>query len=147
VAPSCSSLSFQIAYGDCDAAGIVYFATYFRWMERAYTSWLFANGVRGGEQSEDLGGLAVGVSAGADYLRMVRVFDMLDLQVVLDRIGTSSYTLGYEFTRGDELVTRGHIVYAFRDHEFGKQPLPQRLIELLQTLPESRLESRRQPVR
>ncbi|MFC4001265.1 acyl-CoA thioesterase [Prauserella oleivorans] len=131
-------LTFQLSYGDCDAVGIAYFAIYYRWMERVYTSWLFSHGLRSGELHDDLGILTVGISSGATYHRPAKVFDELTCQVVLDRIGTSSYTVGYEFTRDGDLVTRGHMAYACRQPDFSKAPVPEKLAAILRTLPAPR---------
>lgn len=133
-------LTFRLAYGDCDVVGIAYFAIYYPWMERAYTSWLYSHGIRSGEMQEQLGIATVGVASGATYLQTVKVFDELTCQMVLDRIGTSSYTIGYEFTRDDELVTRGHITYACRNLEWGKAPVPEKLEAVLRTLPSPRFD-------
>jgi acyl-CoA thioester hydrolase len=135
-------LTFRLAYGDCDVVGIAYFAIYYRWMERAYTSWLYANGIRSGEMQEQLGIVTVGVNSGCDYLQTVKVFDELTCQLVLDRIGGSSYTVGYEFTRDGELVTRGTMTYACRDLEWNKTPVPEKLEALLRTLPGPRFGAR-----
>ncbi|WP_336713863.1 acyl-CoA thioesterase [Arthrobacter sp. USHLN218] len=110
-----SKLDFQLSYGDCDAVGIAYFAIYYRWMERAYTSWLFGQGIRSGEMQEGLGLVTVGISSGARYLSVARVLDRLTCQVVLDGLGETSYRVGYEITRGGELVTRGRMSYACRN--------------------------------
>jgi acyl-CoA thioester hydrolase len=128
-------LTFRLAYGDCDTVGIAYFAIYYRWMERAYTTWLHSHGIRSGEMQEQLGILTVGISSGATYRQPARVFDELTCQVVLDRIGDSSYTIGYEFTRGGELVTRGHMTYACRALDWAKAPVPEKLETVLRTLP------------
>lgn len=131
-----TSLDFQLSYGDCDAVGIAYFAIYYRWMERAYTSWLFSQGIRSGEMQTELGIVTVGISSAARYVSTAKVFDHLTCQVVLDRSGESSYRVGYEFTRDGELITRGQMSYACRDaHDFSKAQLPDRLRETLNLLP------------
>ncbi|MGM7666526.1 acyl-CoA thioesterase [Microbacterium sp. A93] len=131
-----TSLDFQLSYGDCDAVGIAYFAIYYRWMERAYTSWLFSQGLRSGEMQSELGIVTVGISSGARYVSTAQVFDHLTCQVVLDRSGESSYRVGYEFTRDGELITRGQMSYACRDaSDFSKVQLPDRLRETLNRLP------------
>lgn len=128
-------LGFQLAYGDCDAVGIAYFAIYYRWMERCYTTWLYANGIRSGEMLEELGVVTVGISSSARYLDTVKVFDKIDCQAVCERIGTSSYTVGYEFTRQGSLVTKGQMTFATRNPDFTKAQIPDRLRKVLEDLP------------
>lgn len=129
-------LRFQLAYGDCDVVGIAYFAIYYRWMERCYTNWLYANGIRSGEMIDELGVVTVGLSSSARYLQTVTVFDEIECQAVAERIGSTSYTVGFEFTRKDEVVTRGEMTFAARDPEdFTKAELPARLRAVLERLP------------
>ncbi|GAA5135923.1 acyl-CoA thioesterase [Pseudonocardia adelaidensis] len=130
-------LSFRLSYGDCDAVGIAYFAIYYRWMERAYSGWLYDHGLRSGELQESLGVLTVGVHSECTYQRMVRVFDELTIRLVLDRIGTTSYTVGFDFVRDGEVVTHGAMTFGCRDPESGgKAGIPERLLTVLRTLPE-----------
>lgn len=138
-APAEGRTGFQLAYGDTDTVGIAFFGIYYRWMERCYSTWLYAHGIRSGQMIDDLGVVTVGVSSGCDYKDTVEVFDEITVQAVADRVGTSSYTVGFEFTRGDTLVTKGHMTFAARQPaDFSKAAIPERLLELLGTLPEPR---------
>ncbi len=128
-------VSFQLSYGDCDVVGIAYFAIYYPWMERAYSTWLFSHGIRSGELQEQFGILTVGVHSECTYRRMVRVFDLLTVHLVLDRAGTTSYTLGYDFKRDGEVVTHGSMTFVCRTPEGGKATIPEGLLAVLQTLP------------
>lgn len=130
-------LRFTIVYGDCDIVGIVYFGIYYRWMERCYTLWLREHGIRGGEMAQDLGIITVGVSSGCEYLETVKVFDELTCQAVREHLGSTSYRLGFEFTRAGHVVTRGQMTFVCRTLEFGPTPVPDRLREALASLPES----------
>lgn len=126
--------TFRLAYGDCDTVGIAYFAVYYPWMERTYSSWMYENGVRTGELGEDFKVVVVGVRSEATYVQPARVFDDLTCEVVLDKLGTSSYTLGFEFRRDGELVTLGKMTFACRTLDYEKSPIPPRIRELLESL-------------
>ena len=76
-------------------------------MERAYSTWLFSHGIRSGELAEQLGVMTVGVTRSARTRRMVRVFDELDVRLVADRVGTTSYVSASTSSAGDEVVTHG----------------------------------------
>lgn len=128
-------MSFQLGYGDCDVVDIAYFAIYYRWMERTYSAWLHAHGIRSGQMQEQLGIVTVGLSSGATYVRSAHVFDRLTCTLVLDHLGKSSYVAGFNFHRGDELITRGHMAFATRDLNWDKTPIPEPLSAILNTLP------------
>ena len=134
---------FQLAYGDTDTVGIAYFGIYYRWMERCYSTWLYSHGIRSGQMADELGAVTVGISSGCRYVDTVAVFDEIVCQAVADRIGTSSYAVGFEFTRGDQLVTKGQMAFAARNPaDFSKTPIPERLLEVIRTLPAPRFEVR-----
>jgi len=128
-------MSFQLGYGDCDVVDIAYFAIYYRWMERTYSAWLHAHGIRSGEMQEQLGIVTVGLSSGATYHQSAHVFDRLTCSLALDHLGNSSYIIGFDFHRGDELITRGHMAFATRDLNWAKTPIPNALSDILKTLP------------
>ena len=139
--PTLGRLGFQLAYGDTDTVGIAYFGIYYRWMERCYSTWLYSQGIRSGQMAEDLGAVTVGISSGCRYVDTVEVFDEIVCQAVADRIGTSSYAVGFEFTRGDQLVSKGQMVFAARNPaDFSKRPIPDRLLEAMKTLPAPRFD-------
>lgn len=141
--PTRARTGFQLAYGDTDTVGIAYFGIYYRWMERCYSTWLHALGIRSGQMADDLGVVTVGISSGCRYVRTVEVFDEIVCQAVADHVGTSSYAVGFEFTRGDELVSKGQMVFAVREPaDFSKAPIPERLLTALKELPAPRFEVR-----
>lgn len=125
----------QLAYGDCDPVGIAYFAVYYPWMERCYSTWLGAHGLRSGDLADELGVLVVGVRSEVDYLATASVLDVLVCQAALDRLGSSSYAVGFEFTRDSVPIARGRMTFAVRDLEMGRTTIPGRLRNLLGTLP------------
>ncbi len=128
-------LSFQLAYGDCDTVGIAYFAIYYPWMERAYSTWLYSHGIRAGELVDQLGVLTVGVHSECTYKAMVRVFDVLTVHLTLDRIGTTSWTVGFDFRRGTDVVAHGAMTFVCRTPQGAKSPVPEQIRQILQTLP------------
>jgi acyl-CoA thioesterase FadM len=139
--PSAGRLGFQLAYGDTDTVGIAYFGIYYRWMERCYSTWLYSHGIRSGQMADDLGVVTVGMSSGCRYVDTVEVFDEIVCQAVVDRVGTTSYAVGFEFTRGSDLVTKGQMGFAVRQAEdFSKAPIPERLLKALGELPPPRFD-------
>lgn len=134
-------LGFQLAYGDTDTVGIAYFAIYYPWMERCYSTWLHAHGIRSGQMADQLGVVTVGLSSACRYVDTVEVFDEITCQAVADRIGTTSYAVGFEFTRGEGLVTKGQMTFAVRDpRDFSKAAIPKRLVDVIGSLPKPRFD-------
>lgn len=129
---------FTLAYGDCDAVGISYFAVNYPWMERTYSVWLHSFGLDSHTMLDTLGVYTVGLKSECRYLTSCVVFDELVCTAVLDHLGTTSYVLGFDFTRGDELVAHGEMTFAVRGPDDKKAEIPEPLRRALQTLGEPR---------
>jgi acyl-CoA thioester hydrolase len=75
------------------------------------------------------------VHSDCTYKAMVRVFDVLTIRLTLDRMGTTSWTVGFDFVRDGEVVTHGTMTFVCRSPEGGKAAIPDRLLEVLRSLP------------
>jgi acyl-CoA thioester hydrolase len=71
----------RVYYEDTDSGGVVYYANYLRFMERARTEWMRALGFEQDELSRDDGLLFAVRSASVDYLRPARFNDLLTVSV------------------------------------------------------------------
>jgi acyl-CoA thioester hydrolase len=101
----------RLTYADCDPAGILYYATWFPWMERVQSEWFFLNGLRQDKLMENHGFSTVTRHAECEYLNQVGLFDTIELNLVLRRIGSTSLTLGCDmwWHEGASLAARGSI--------------------------------------
>lgn len=98
-------LPVRIYYEDTDAAGIVYYANYLRYAERARTEMLRLAGIKQSAVSHELG-LAFAVrSFSADYRRPARLDDLLEVRSRLFRLAAASLDAEQTITRdGTDLV-------------------------------------------
>jgi acyl-CoA thioester hydrolase len=71
----------RVYYEDTDAGGIVYHATYLRWMERARTEWLRALGAHHAALAERDGVQFVVADLDIRYRRPARLDDLLDVDL------------------------------------------------------------------
>ncbi len=127
--------TFQLSYGDCDTVGIAYYAIFYPWMERTYSTWLFGHGIRSGEMVDRFGAYTVGLKSECQYLAKCVVFDTLTTRLVRRHIGTTSFIVGCDFYRGEEIVTQGAITFACRGLDHQKAAIPQELLAALNSLP------------
>lgn len=83
------AITIRIYYEDTDAAGIVYYANYLKYMERARTEWLRALGFNQDELARD--GVVFAVrSARIEFLKPARFNDVIEVNVrIADRGGAS----------------------------------------------------------
>src|ERR1700674_2477564 len=91
-----------VEFGDTDMAGIVHFASFFRYMESAECAFLRSLGL---SVKLDWEGQTLGfprVAASCDYLSPARFEDVLDVDVATLRLGSKSVTYGFDFSRKGE---------------------------------------------
>jgi acyl-CoA thioester hydrolase len=111
------TLPVRVYYEDTDSGGVVYHASYVRFMERARTEWLRAFGYTGLGMMREFGMLFVVRSIKVDYLRPAVLDDMLHVSAEIREVGRSRMTLRQEVRRHDELLAEGevHLVCVTRD--------------------------------
>lgn len=130
-------LPVRVYYEDTDAAGVVYYANYLRFCERARTEWLRAIGF---EQQRMLAedSLAFVVrSVRADYRSPARLDDALTVVSTIDQLRRASITFGQKVMLGDTLLFDAAIQIACVDWNRNKPaPIPDAVrsqLEKLQT--------------
>jgi len=90
----------MLAWGECDPAGIIYYPTYYRWMDQA--AWeLLADCGFGAQRMRDEGFTIPLVSAQCDFVASPVFGDVCEVRSWLLRHGRSSFTLAHEVLRAD----------------------------------------------
>ena len=94
--PVVHTLPVRIYWEDTDAGGIVFYANYLRFFERARTEWLRKLGVGQQTLRERHGGMFVVSEAALKYRRPARLDDELAVTVRLQHAGQASLLLVQE---------------------------------------------------
>ncbi len=79
----------RIYYEDTDAGGVVFYANYLRYMERARTEWMRALGFEQPQLAAEPGVLFVVRAVQIDYLKPSRFNDSLQVTVEVVNVGAS----------------------------------------------------------
>jgi len=103
-APVDFSATMRIYWEDTDAAGIVFYANYLKFFERARTEWLRGLGF-GQEALRMEAGIAFVVSeTRLRYRRPARLDDVIDVSVAVVHLGQASLEIAQEAHRAGELL-------------------------------------------
>ena len=86
----------RVYWEDTDAGGIVFYANYLKFFERARTEWLRALGIEQQKLRDDVGGIFVVTHADINYLQPARLDDMIDVTAVLQSAGRASITIAQQ---------------------------------------------------
>lgn len=117
----------RVYYEDTDSGGVVYYANYLKFMERARTEWLRSLGLEQDELIERESVIFAVRSVAVDYLRPARFNDALTVSVGIAEQGRVSLTFEQDVRRSsdDVLLCRGRVKVACLDcNSFRPRPLP-----------------------
>lgn len=114
-APPDFSFPVRVYWEDTDAGGIVFYANYLKFFERARTEWLRALGYEQHSLRQTSGGMFVVHSTAVRYKRSARLDDLLSVTVKLAESGRSGLLLTQQAWRGSELLAEGEIRIAWVD--------------------------------
>lgn len=96
----------RVYYEDTDSAGVVYYANYLRYFERARTEWLRAQGFEQTHLTEQLGVVFVVRSIQVEYLMPARFNDELVISVELAAVGASQISMNQCVERSTGTLTQ-----------------------------------------
>lgn len=122
-------VDMRLSYADCDPAGIIYFSTWFPWMERVQTEWLFNQGLRQDTMMERFGFTTLTRSAECEYVVTTQLYDEVRVALVEAQMGTSSCRFMFRMIRRADgmLVARGSLVLVTVDRAGVPVPVPEPL--------------------
>ncbi len=126
------SIPVRVYYEDTDAGGVVYYANYLKFMERARTEWMRGLGFEQDELLARCGVVFAVRSVRLDYLKPGRMNDLLKVSVVLIRRGHASLTLQQRVQREDLVLCEGEVkVACIAANTFTSCALPDELVTRL----------------
>lgn len=99
----------RIYYEDTDAGGIVFYANYLKFFERARTEWLRAAGVNQQALAEQDGAIFVVKNASIDYHAPAKLDDVLNLTLSIEKLGRASVQFVQQAWRGDVLLASASV--------------------------------------
>ena len=127
-------MSIRIYFEDTDSGGIVYYANYLKYAERARAELLRSLGIESGQMMHEFGiGLAVR-SCNAEYLKPAVLDDEVILQTELQKVGGASIKLRQIVLRGGDELTKMDIKLGCINFKSGRPvSLPKKLRNVLNT--------------
>jgi acyl-CoA thioester hydrolase len=99
----------RVYWEDTDAGGVVFFANYLKFFERARTEWLRSLGFGQERLRSDTGALFVVADTSMRFLEPARLDDLLQVNVRVVEAGRASLKLAQQAHRGDALLAEGSI--------------------------------------
>jgi acyl-CoA thioester hydrolase len=123
----------RVYWEDTDAGGIVFYANYLKFFERARTEWLRSLGVMQSKLKSE-GGMFVVSETSVRYLQPSRLDDELLVTAELEAGGRASLIIAQQARRGDTLLCEGTIRIGWVDAATLRPGrIPPSILEVLNT--------------
>jgi acyl-CoA thioester hydrolase len=126
----------RVYYEDTDAGGVVFYANYLKFFERARTEWLRASGVGQQQLSDMHQAMFVVKSTAVDYHQPAKLDDELKLTVKVEKLGRASVQFLQEAWRMNaadpQLLATGRIKVGCVDSRtFKPRPIPEHVLDAI----------------
>ncbi|MBW8363952.1 MAG: tol-pal system-associated acyl-CoA thioesterase [Rhizobium sp.] len=122
----------RVYWEDTDAGGVVYYANYLKFMERARSEWLRAFGFEQDVLHDETGVVFVVRRVEIDYLSPARFNEQLGVSVVLHEAGRASLSVRQELMHGSTRLAEAVVTLACVDAiRFKPVKIPEPILQAL----------------
>lgn len=122
----------RVYWEDTDGGGVVYYANYLRFLERARTEWLRSLGFVQTELAKDPGIMFVVSSVNIEYRRPARLDDALVIVSTCEQEGAACLRFDQRILRNEELLVTASVrVVCLGAATFRPKRLPAAIVEAM----------------
>jgi acyl-CoA thioester hydrolase len=107
----------KVYYEDTDSGGVVYYANYLKFLERARTEALANLGFSNKKIKDDFGALIIVKSCNIDYKKPAHLEEELNIRSFVKSVTKTSLIMNQFITRGDILITEAKVHLVFVDSQ------------------------------
>ena len=107
----------KVYYEDTDAGGVVYYANYLKFLERARTEALVTLGFNNKKIKEDFGALIIVKSCNIEYKMSAYLEDELNIRSFVKSFTKTSFFMYQFISRGDDLIAEAKVHLVFVNKE------------------------------
>ena len=114
----------KVYYEDTDTGGIVYYANYLKFLERARTEALFSIGYSNNKIQQDFNSLIIVKSCNIEYKKSAYLEDELTIRSFVNSTTKTSFFMNQIITRNNEVIVEAqiHLVFVNKDGKPKKIP-------------------------
>ena len=105
----------KVYYEDTDAGGVVYYANYLKFLERARTEALFSIGFSNTKIQEEFSSLIIVKSCKIEYKKPAYLEDQLKIRSFVKSITKTSFFMNQIITKDEEIIVEAQVHLVFVD--------------------------------
>lgn len=117
----------KVYYEDTDAGGVVYYANYLKFLERARTEALYTLGYSNKKVKDEFKSLIIVKSCTINFKKSAYLEDVLTVRSFVKSTTKTSFFMNQEITRGDETVLDGQVHLVFVNEKGKPIKLPEEI--------------------
>ena len=114
----------KVYYEDTDSGGVVYYANYLKFLERARTEALFSVGFSNKKIKDQFNSLIIVKSCNIEYKKSAFLEDELTIRSFVKSISKTSFFMNQIITKGDETIVEVQIHLVFINKESKPVKIP-----------------------
>ena len=103
----------KVYYEDTDSGGVVYYANYLKFLERARSESLVSIGFRNKKIKDNFKSLIIVKSCSIDYKKSAKLEDELSIRSFVKSITKTSFFMNQIITRNEDLIVEAKIHLVF----------------------------------
>ena len=107
----------KVYYEDTDSGGVVYYANYLKFLERARTEALFSIGFSNKKIQEEFEALIIVKSCNIEYKKSAFLEDELTIRSFVKSITKTSFFMNQIITKDDEVIVEAQVHLVFINKE------------------------------
>ena len=118
----------KVYYEDTDAGGVVYYANYLKYLERARTEALSTIGLSNTKIKNDFSALIIVKSCNIEYKKSAYLEDDLQIKSFVDSTSKTSFLMNQSIFKHEELIVKAKIHLVFINEKFKPVKIPEKIL-------------------
>ena len=118
----------KVYYEDTDAGGVVYYANYLKYLERARTEALSNIGLSNTKIKDDFGALIIVKSCNIQYKKSAHLEDDLQIKSFVESTSITSFLMNQSIFKDKELIVEAKILLVFINEKFKPVKIPKKIL-------------------
>ena len=121
--------NFKIYYEDTDAGGVVYYANYLKFLERARTEALFDLGLSNSILKKEFGSLIIVKSCNIEYKKSAYLEDNLSISSYISSSSKTSLIMNQSIFRSNDQIVVADVHLVFVNEDVKPIKIPESIME------------------
>ena len=119
--------NLKVYYEDTDSGGVVYYANYLKFLERARTEALFSIGFSNKKVQENFNSLIIVKSCNIEYKKPAHLEDELKVRSFVKSITKTSFFMNQIITKDEEIIVEAQVHLVFVNKEGKPVKIPDKI--------------------